>query len=55
MWKNLSLRLKRPGMKRATDRVEGMMNLVGVYKSGPKTSTGNREKPHAAEINGRTW
>ena len=40
MWKNLSLRLKRPGMKRATDRAEGMMNLGGVYKSGPKNIYG---------------
>jgi hypothetical protein len=34
MCKNLTLRLKRPGMKWDRDRAGAMMNLIGMYESG---------------------
>lgn len=34
MCKNLTLRLKRPGMKWDADHAEGMMNLIAMYESG---------------------
>src|SRR3990172_9547360 len=35
MCKNLTLRLKRPGMKRDTDSAAALMNLVAVREGGP--------------------
>jgi hypothetical protein len=34
MCKNLTLRLKRPGMKWDRDHAGAMMNLIGLYDSG---------------------
>ena len=34
MCKNLTLRLKRPGMKWDRDHAGSMMNLIGLYESG---------------------
>jgi hypothetical protein len=38
MCKNLTLRLKRTGMKWQAANAEGMMNLTALYESGQKTA-----------------
>ena len=38
MCKNLTLRLKRTGMKWDAPNAEAMMNLTALYESGQKTS-----------------
>jgi hypothetical protein len=42
MCKNLTLRLKRPGMKWDASNAEAMMNLVALYESGQKKSYWNQ-------------